>query len=49
MLAPRGLSVLYVPVKNQYLIHPAVINAAYSPHTKNDKNITSHFQAEFNW
>ncbi|CAO3610002.1 unnamed protein product [Cunninghamella blakesleeana] len=49
LLAPRGLSVVYVPVKNQYLIHPAVINASYNPHTKDDKDVTSNFQAEFNW
>ncbi|CAO3625096.1 unnamed protein product [Cunninghamella echinulata] len=49
LLCPRGLSVAYVPTRNQYLIHPAVINSAYKHHTNKDKDVTSNFQAEFNW
>lgn len=44
----RGSAILYVPKRNQHLVHPASISAAYKDHSDlNDKSNT--FQAEFNW
>ncbi|KAI8063646.1 pyridoxal phosphate-dependent transferase [Gilbertella persicaria] len=39
LYAPRGCAVLYVPFRNQQLIHPAIINSAYN----------KSFQLEFAW
>lgn len=48
LYAPRGCSVLYVPFRNQRLIHPAIINSAYADHSDpSDK--TNTFQKEFAW
>ncbi|KAI8577368.1 hypothetical protein K450DRAFT_252154 [Umbelopsis ramanniana AG] len=44
----RGSAILYVPKRNQHLVHPATISAAYKDHS--DVNDTSNtFQAEFSW
>ncbi|KAG2209157.1 pyridoxal phosphate-dependent transferase [Mucor mucedo] len=48
LFAPRGCAILYVPFRNQRLIHPAIINSAYADHSDvSDK--TSTFQDEFVW
>lgn len=48
LFAPRGCAILYVPYRNQHLIHPAIINSAYADHSDvSDK--TSTFQDEFAW
>ncbi|KAK4510466.1 Senecionine N-oxygenase [Mucor velutinosus] len=48
LYAPRGCAVLYVPFRNQRLIHPAIINSAYADHSDPaDKSVS--FQDEFAW
>ncbi|GAN07230.1 PLP-dependent transferase [Mucor ambiguus] len=48
LYAPRGCAILYVPFRNQRLIHPAIINSAYADHSDPaDKSVS--FQDEFAW
>ncbi|CEP10938.1 hypothetical protein [Parasitella parasitica] len=48
LFAPRGCAILYVPFRNQHLIHPAIINSAYADHSDPaDKTVS--FQQEFAW
>ncbi|KAI9478391.1 MAG: pyridoxal phosphate-dependent transferase [Benjaminiella poitrasii] len=48
LFAPRGCAILYVPFRNQHLVHPAIINSAYADHSDpSDKTIS--FQQEFAW
>ncbi|OBZ84790.1 hypothetical protein A0J61_07158 [Choanephora cucurbitarum] len=46
LYAPRGCAVLYVPLRNQHLVHPAIINASYQHHPQPGTNT---FQLEFAW
>lgn len=48
LYAPRGCAFLYVPFRNQRLVHPAIINSAYKDHSDpQDTSVT--FQKEFEW
>ncbi|ORZ09240.1 PLP-dependent transferase [Absidia repens] len=49
LFAPRGAALLYVPRRNQYLIHPAVINASYQNHPGPKDDVSTNFQLEFSW
>ncbi|KAI8344093.1 pyridoxal phosphate-dependent transferase [Chlamydoabsidia padenii] len=49
LFTPRGAAILYVPKRNQHLIHPAIINAAYQHHTNAKSDISKAFQLEFDW
>ncbi|GAA5810552.1 hypothetical protein MFLAVUS_003975 [Mucor flavus] len=48
LYAPRGCAVLYVPSRNQRLIHPAIINSDYQDHS-DPSDETNTFQKEFAW
>jgi selenocysteine lyase/cysteine desulfurase len=48
LFAPRGCSVLYVPLRNQHLVHPAIINSEYSDHS-DPSELPIRFQKEFAW
>ncbi|CAM0135807.1 hypothetical protein VKS41_001757 [Umbelopsis sp. WA50703] len=44
----RGSAIIYVPKRNQYMVHPATISSSYRNHT-DAKDTSSTYQAEFNW
>ena len=46
LYVPRSSAILYVPKRNQHIIHPAVVNASYK---RTSKGEPSDFQAEFVW
>lgn len=48
LYSPRASALLYVPKRNQHLVHPSLINAAYKDHS-DPSDRTSTFQAEFAW
>ncbi|KAI8093111.1 pyridoxal phosphate-dependent transferase [Halteromyces radiatus] len=51
LFTPRGAAILYVPRRNQYMIHPTIINAAYQNHPDSQRNddVSTAFQLEFSW
>ncbi|KAJ8659107.1 hypothetical protein O0I10_005146 [Lichtheimia ornata] len=47
LFAPRGAAILYVPKRNQALVHPSVINVSYQDHSVDQSSST--FCDEFAW
>lgn len=48
LFAPAGAAILYVPKRNQHLVHPSIINYAYRSH-QDPGDKTNTFQEEFAW